>query len=267
MDAPHPSCNPALAGDSTEGRRIRIGGAVQGVGFRPWVHRLAGRERVRGRVWNSSTGATIEAFGTADVLDRFVRLLSASAPPAARIEGIVCEAIPPEHLERFDIVRAGVVRSVGLRSRPISRLAVIAWPKFSIRPGAGIGTRSPTAPIAGRASRSRATFLTIGRLPRWRLSRCAPSAVASTKPSPIAASMPSPTRVPGAALPFASSIRTLIKPRPSPTRFAPPLARSQRAGLSQSRVLAGFTSPAMRPVPPRCGAFAAANAASKSRSP
>ena len=106
MDAPHPSCNPAPAGDRTEGRRIRIGGTVQGVGFRPWVHRLAGRERVRGRVWNSSTGATIEAFGTAQVLDRFVRLLAASAPPAARIEGIVCETIPPEHLERFEIVRS-----------------------------------------------------------------------------------------------------------------------------------------------------------------
>jgi hydrogenase maturation protein HypF len=70
------------------------------------VHRLAGRERVRGRVWNSSTGATIEAFGTAQMLDRFVRLLSASAPPAARIEGIVCETIPPEHLERFEIVQS-----------------------------------------------------------------------------------------------------------------------------------------------------------------
>jgi len=106
MDAPHPSCNLAPPGDRTEGRRIRIGGTVQGVGFRPWVHRLAGRERVRGRVWNSSTGATIEAFGTAQVLDRFVRLLSASAPPAARIEGIVCETIPPEHLERFEIVQS-----------------------------------------------------------------------------------------------------------------------------------------------------------------
>ncbi len=106
MDAPHPSCNLVPSGDHTEGRRIRIGGTVQGVGFRPWVHRLAGRERVRGRVWNSSTGATIEAFGTAQILDRFVRLLSASAPPAARIDGIVCETIPPEHLERFEIVQS-----------------------------------------------------------------------------------------------------------------------------------------------------------------
>jgi hydrogenase maturation protein HypF len=106
MDAPYPSCNLAPAGDRTEGRRIRIGGTVQGVGFRPWVHRLAGRERVRGRVWNSSTGATIEAFGTAQTLDRFVRLLAASAPPAARIEAIVCETIPPEHLERFEIVQS-----------------------------------------------------------------------------------------------------------------------------------------------------------------
>ena len=116
MDAPHPSCNLAPAGDRIEGRRIRIGGTVQGVGFRPWVHRLAGRERVHGRVWNTSTGATIEAFGTAQMLDRFVRLLSASAPPAARIERIVCETIPPEHLERFEIVesRRGAERRLAI---------------------------------------------------------------------------------------------------------------------------------------------------------
>ena len=106
MDAPHLSCNLAPAGDRAEGRRIRIGGTVQGVGFRPWVHRLAARERLSGRVWNDSTGATIEAFGPAPVLDRFVSLLSASAPPAARIESIICEPIPPEHLERFEIVES-----------------------------------------------------------------------------------------------------------------------------------------------------------------
>ncbi len=106
MDALHPSSNLEPSADRTEGRRIRIGGTVQGVGFRPWVHRLASRECVRGRVWNSATGATIEAFGTARVLDRFVSLLSASVPPAARISQIDCEPITPEHLERFEIVES-----------------------------------------------------------------------------------------------------------------------------------------------------------------
>jgi len=106
MDGTHPSCNLAPSADTTEGRRIRIGGTIQGVGFRPWVYRLASREGVGGRVWNSSTGATIEVFGAARVLDRFVHLLSFSMPPAARIAEIVCEPIPPEHLERFEIMES-----------------------------------------------------------------------------------------------------------------------------------------------------------------
>ena len=106
----------ALAGDHAEGRRIKIRGTVQGVGFRPWVYRLAAREQIRGRVWNDSTGATVEAFGPAPLLDRFVRLLSASAPSAARIESLVCEPIPPEHLERFEIVesRRGAERRLAI---------------------------------------------------------------------------------------------------------------------------------------------------------
>lgn len=87
-----------------EGCRIRLSGIVQGVGFRPWVHRIAVAEGVTGRVWNQATGATVEAFGPAHALERFVGLLSAAPPPAARIESLVCEPIPPEDLTGFRIV-------------------------------------------------------------------------------------------------------------------------------------------------------------------
>ena len=89
--------------DRIEGRRVKVGGIVQGVGFRPWVHRLAARERITGRVWNDSSGATIEAFGDPKALERFVELLSTSAPPAARIDTLLCEPIAREHLDRFEI--------------------------------------------------------------------------------------------------------------------------------------------------------------------
>ena len=36
------------------GRRIEVGGTVQGVGFRPWVYRIARESGVGGRVWNDS---------------------------------------------------------------------------------------------------------------------------------------------------------------------------------------------------------------------
>ena len=45
------------------GRRIDIRGTVQGVGFRPWVYRLAHELGVHGRVRNDARGVTIEAFG------------------------------------------------------------------------------------------------------------------------------------------------------------------------------------------------------------
>ena len=46
-----------------EGRRIHVSGTVQGVGFRPWVYRVAQQAGVTGRVRNDSSGVTIDAFG------------------------------------------------------------------------------------------------------------------------------------------------------------------------------------------------------------
>ncbi len=48
-----------------EGRRIEIQGTVQGVGFRPWVFRLATALGLTGWVRNDSAGVTIEVFGEA----------------------------------------------------------------------------------------------------------------------------------------------------------------------------------------------------------
>ena len=55
------------------GRRILVRGTVQGVGFRPWVVRLAAETGVGGRIRNDAAGVTIEAFGARERLDRFVR--------------------------------------------------------------------------------------------------------------------------------------------------------------------------------------------------
>ncbi|MGB5879715.1 MAG: acylphosphatase, partial [Thermoanaerobaculia bacterium] len=46
------------------GKKILIQGTVQGVGFRPWVYRLAREEGIAGTVRNDSSGVTIEAFGS-----------------------------------------------------------------------------------------------------------------------------------------------------------------------------------------------------------
>jgi hydrogenase maturation protein HypF len=87
------------------GRRIEIRGAVQGVGFRPWVLRLAREAGVTGRVLNDPQGVTIEAFGDVPVIEGFLHQLE-GPPPAAHIQEVRTREIPPRHLRRFRIARS-----------------------------------------------------------------------------------------------------------------------------------------------------------------
>src|SRR5262249_21001127 len=87
------------------GRRIRLQGTVQGVGFRPWVYRVARDTAVTGRVRNVSAGVTIEAFGPPDALDAFVDRLAndATRPAAAVVERLHEEPIAFEEAPAFSI--------------------------------------------------------------------------------------------------------------------------------------------------------------------
>ncbi len=69
-------------------RDIHISGAVQGVGFRPFVYRTASAFGVKGWVRNDSQGVTIRALGSEDLLERFQRALRDRAPEPARIREI-----------------------------------------------------------------------------------------------------------------------------------------------------------------------------------
>jgi hydrogenase maturation protein HypF len=91
---------------ATVGRRIEVEGTVQGVGFRPWVYRLAVEEGLCGRVRNDPRGVTIEAFGAPEALEAFLRRLGDEAPPAALVRGVRAEPIPPEPVDGFEIVRS-----------------------------------------------------------------------------------------------------------------------------------------------------------------
>ena len=66
-------------------RLLEIAGTVQGVGFRPFVARLAARRGVRGWVRNDARGVTVRAAGPSRRLDDFAAELQREAPPAARI--------------------------------------------------------------------------------------------------------------------------------------------------------------------------------------
>jgi hydrogenase maturation protein HypF len=89
-----------------EGRRIQIRGTVQGVGFRPWVYRLACEEGISGRVRNDTSGVTIDAFAPSPALDSFVARLGSSAPPAAAVRDVSFTPIPAEPADVFSIVES-----------------------------------------------------------------------------------------------------------------------------------------------------------------
>lgn len=72
----------------SEARLLRVTGVVQGVGFRPFVHRLAVRHGLTGEVRNASGEVEIEIEGSADRLEAFLRELTAEAPPLARIDRV-----------------------------------------------------------------------------------------------------------------------------------------------------------------------------------
>ncbi len=89
------------------GRKFRVRGLVQGVGFRPFVWRLAHEEALLGQVLNDGEGVEILAWGKDDALDRFAERLKTDAPPLARVDTVSFETLeagtPPEG---FDIVES-----------------------------------------------------------------------------------------------------------------------------------------------------------------
>ena len=85
---------------------LRVTGVVQGVGFRPFVHRLAARYRMAGWVRNTSAEVQIWVEGPAGDLDAFAHALEAEAPPLARIERVERTRESPRGLDRFQIVES-----------------------------------------------------------------------------------------------------------------------------------------------------------------
>ncbi len=79
------------------GEKIRITGTVQGVGFRPFVWRLASECKISGSVCNDGQGVLIEAWGGASALREFSARLRHDAPPLARIEEITRTLLDNTH--------------------------------------------------------------------------------------------------------------------------------------------------------------------------
>ncbi len=85
---------------------------MQGVGFRPFVHRLAQRHRLTGWVRNTSGDVEIAVEGESHALNTFVADLQSQAPPLARIDRLAAEPAMASGLSGFAIVDSATTDSL-----------------------------------------------------------------------------------------------------------------------------------------------------------
>ena len=85
-------------------RQYRVRGVVQGVGFRPFIHRLAREFGIKGWVLNDTSGVLIEAHCAPESHRQFLQTIGHQAPPAAVVASIETKDIlDPQAVEGFSI--------------------------------------------------------------------------------------------------------------------------------------------------------------------
>ncbi len=114
--------------------RVRVTGVVQGVGFRPFVHRLATELGLDGTVGNDTSSVFAELEGPAAQLEAFVARLGAEAPPLAAIEAVEVTDAVPAGRSGFRIVE----------SRPGSGAVTLVSPDIAVCDACLAEMRDPT---------------------------------------------------------------------------------------------------------------------------
>lgn len=90
--------------NNLERRKIIVNGTVQGVGFRPFIFRLASELKISGHIQNTKDGVEIEAESTSKNLTQFIGRISEEAPPLARIQEISANEIQTTGEKMFSIL-------------------------------------------------------------------------------------------------------------------------------------------------------------------
>jgi len=93
-----------MAASSFLSQHIRVIGIVQGVGFRPFVWRLAQQLGLRGWVRNDAQGVEILAQGSPPGLAELLERLRLDAPPLARVDGVQAQDLVAEPFTAFNII-------------------------------------------------------------------------------------------------------------------------------------------------------------------
>lgn len=91
------------SGPDLERLRLTIHGLVQGVGFRPYIYKLAQSLALGGWVNNSAHGVTVELEGPRDGLDEFLLRLDRDKPPHATIHSLESSFLDPVGYRTFEI--------------------------------------------------------------------------------------------------------------------------------------------------------------------
>jgi hydrogenase maturation protein HypF len=90
-------------------KRLTVRGVVQGVGFRPFVSRLATAHELTGYVLNTGSGVEVEVEGGARAVAEFERALVLDAPELARIDDVFSEIVASRGDPAFTILPSRVV--------------------------------------------------------------------------------------------------------------------------------------------------------------
>jgi hydrogenase maturation protein HypF len=90
--------------------RIKITGLVQGVGFRPFIYRIAGKMNIKGTVENRNDGVIIEMEGSKELLEVFVQTIQTEAPPASVIDSVDISTVKrAKRFDEFSIIKSSSI--------------------------------------------------------------------------------------------------------------------------------------------------------------
>lgn len=105
MDRLADGSNSVIHKNQLNSYHIHIKGRVQGVGFRPFIYRLANSFQLKGWVSNTLDGVHIEADGIKNI-DQFCKSIEEDHPRQARIDEIEIEEIPVAEFQDFSIIES-----------------------------------------------------------------------------------------------------------------------------------------------------------------
>jgi hydrogenase maturation protein HypF len=99
----YPEATPTVQGTGFQRLRVFVRGAVQGVGFRPFIYRLAAERNLTGWVRNSSQGVSVEVEGDKNELRRFLVSIDTEKPPRSSILSMESSYLEPAGFAGFEI--------------------------------------------------------------------------------------------------------------------------------------------------------------------